>query len=818
VRNTNKNWKYLSGVAKYYLVLVVAWMLPFWACPAFGNSLSAAELAWLEDNGEIVFVSQNSYPPFEFKDSEGNHQGMCIELARWMSTELGFKASFRDMTFIEAQDAILSGEADVLTSLFYSNERDMRFDFSGMTWEVPALIFISAERTDITRLKDLQGKRIAMQRGDYAAEFLKSRGIECEFLLTSTFAEATDCVIEGDADAVIGDQQIVFYHLFSNGLADRVKSVGEPLYIGRNCMGVREGRRELVSILNKGIALAHEQGVFENITRKWVGTQYTRPEPWQHEYTWHLIIALVVVFIFAAIVVISSIRFRQIVARQTHQLLDNAGDVIFLFGLDGRFVFVNEQACRTLGYVRSELLALYVWDVEVGWNREYLDDLLRELNTNLPEMHEGTHRRKDSSTFPVELRIDPFQWKGSDLIFVLARDITRRKQAEAVILQRGRYLTGLNDAAKVLLIPAYSVPFQDFVDKIGPTSEASRVYVFINHSAPDGGLLMSQKAEWCAEGITPEIDNPFLQNLSYDKWLPRWKDTFLRGDIIKGRVKDFPDKEREILESEDIQAILIIPIIVDNELYGFIGFDNCVSEQEWSAVSQTFLRTAASHLAQSIKRTHSDEMVRASLREKEVLLREIHHRVKNNMQVIVSLLRMHSRRIDDTRLRHVFDECRDRVNAMSLIHEALYQSEDLARIDLEVYIRKLGRNLSQVYGASGRGIVLKVEHGSVTLGMDQGIAVGMVICELVSNAFKYAFPAGKGGIVTVSLMELEGNQAELIVQDNGKGLPPEIDIMNSPSLGLDLAVATVVGELGGSIDVERDSGTRFIIHFKCSRT
>ncbi|MGP8331722.1 MAG: PAS domain-containing sensor histidine kinase [Methanosarcinaceae archaeon] len=213
-------------------------------------------------------------------------------------------------------------------------------------------------------------------------------------------------------------------------------------------------------------------------------------------------------------------------------------------------------------------------------------------------------------------------------------------------------------------------------------------------------------------------------------------------------------------------------------------------------------------------RKQAEELLRASLKEKEILLREIHHRVKNNMQVIVSLLRMHSRNINDARLLQVFDDCLCRINAMALVHEALYLSNDLARIDFAVYLKKLCHNLSQMYGAYGKGIKVTIELCNVTLNMDQGIALGMVISELVSNAFKHAFLPDKRGSVSVSLSCLEGKDVELIIKDDGKGLPPEIDILNTRSLGLRLAVAAITRELGGSIKVERNGGTRFIIHFK----
>jgi len=154
---------------------------------------------------------------------------------------------------------------------------------------------------------------------------------------------------------------------------------------------------------------------------------------------------------------------------------------------------------------------------------------------------------------------------------------------------------------------------------------------------------------------------------------------------------------------------------------------------------------------------------------------------------------------------------------MSLIHESLYQSDDLARIDFKVYLEKLCRNLGQAYGASRKGIVLKVEECSVTLDMDQGIAIGMVIAELISNAFKHAFPLGNGGNVSINLSELDEKNVQLIISDDGEGMPPHIDIMNSQSLGLQLAVAAVKRELGGSIEVERDCGTRFSICFRYKR-
>ncbi len=170
--------------------------------------------------------------------------------------------------------------------------------------------------------------------------------------------------------------------------------------------------------------------------------------------------------------------------------------------------------------------------------------------------------------------------------------------------------------------------------------------------------------------------------------------------------------------------------------------------------------------------------------------------------------------MDDTRLGKVLDDCQARISAMSLIHEALYQSEKLAKIDFKNYLKKLCHNLSLAHGASHKGIVVTVKQCNIILNIDQGIVLGMIIAELISNSFKYAFDKDQGGNIWVTLSNVNGDSVELIIQDDGKGIPMEIDIHNSPSLGLKLVVAAVTRELGGNINVEQNSGTRFVICFK----
>ena len=200
---------------------------------------------------------------------------------------------------------------------------------------------------------------------------------------------------------------------------------------------------------------------------------------------------------------------------------------------------------------------------------------------------------------------------GDDAFRHYAIDVTELKQAEEKLRQRENYLSALNRVKKLLLVPESEHTLQQVVDILGPASLASRTYIFINHADDNGKLLMSQNAEYCAEGIASEIENPKLQNLAYDEFFKRWHRTLSHGDIISGNITYFPQVEKEFLELQGIKAILIIPIMTEEKFNGFIGFDNCLSERAWDAVEQNFLQAAANDLGQFIERNRSQQRLEA---------------------------------------------------------------------------------------------------------------------------------------------------------------------------------------------------------------
>ncbi len=209
---------------------------------------------------------------------------------------------------------------------------------------------------------------------------------------------------------------------------------------------------------------------------------------------------------------------------------------------------------------------------------------------------------------------------------------------------------------------------------------------------------------------------------------------------------------------------------------------------------------------------HAEKQIMESLNEKEILLREIHHRVKNNMQIISSLLRLQSRSIKDKKMSEMFKQSQSRIRSMALIHETLYKSEDMARIDFAVYVDRLTTHLFSMYRVELNVVNLKVDLKDVYLDINRAIPCGLIINELVSNSLKHAFPSKEKGEISVKMHKDKRDKYTLIVKDTGMDFPDRIDFQNPETLGLQI-INDLTNQLGGTIRLEKKAGTTFRIEF-----
>ncbi len=286
----------------------------------------------------------------------------------------------------------------------------------------------------------------------------------------------------------------------------------------------------------------------------------------------------------------------------------------------------------------------------------------------------------------------------------------------------------------------------------------------------------------------------------------------------EGEFKDNPKVQRMGLKS-----VLCLPLIKQSKLIGILYLENRLSDSVFTPEKTEMTELLTSQAAISFENARllddmrqAEDRIKASLNEKEVLLKEIHHRVKNNLQVIYSLLRLQSTHIKDKHDVEIFKESQNRVRSMAFVHEKLCQSEDLAMIDFAEYTRKLITSLFHSYAAYPETITLEINADDVFLGIDNAIPCGLIINELVSNCLKHAFPKGKKGKIRVELRSDRdlhaGDKFILTLSDNGIGFPKGLDFRKADTLGLQL-VTTLVKQLKGTIELDRDGGTEFKIAF-----
>ena len=212
------------------------------------------------------------------------------------------------------------------------------------------------------------------------------------------------------------------------------------------------------------------------------------------------------------------------------------------------------------------------------------------------------------------------------------------------------------------------------------------------------------------------------------------------------------------------------------------------------------------------KRREKEKELEDQLKEKEVLLQEVHHRVKNNLQVIVSMLNLQSHSIDDIEVKTLIYEMQNRVRSMALVHDNIFKSKSFTEINFPIYIQRLTNDLFQNYSIDSKLIKLKIECDDITFDISKAISLGLILNEIISNSLKFAFPKGKKGEVRVSLLKKKNDMVELIVSDNGIGLKGKVDFDNAGSLGL-LLIDTLSHQIDAEMIFDQTNGTKYLFNF-----
>ncbi len=475
---------------------------------------------------------------------------------------------------------------------------------------------------------------------------------------------------------------------------------------------------------------------------------------------------------------------------KTQFAVDHAGDEIFWADKSGRFVYVNENGARSLGYSAKELLGMSVFDVDVDHAAKSWSGMLNQLAATGPITIETRHRTRAGSLVPKEILINLVNTSDGLLVFGSGRDISERKRHEAVLrslLDETAAVTGQEffHALAGQLVSLLAVP----AALVGEHLDTDPPQVRPLALAQDGGLL-------------DEHDFPLEHSPGRD--IP--PDGHLL--IPEGTHTRYPDNP--YLRRMGIEGYLAVPLLnTEGEKIGHLSIMSRRTMRADPTLVAT-MRLFAQRAAAELLRLRAERDMLASLREKEVLLKEIHHRVKNNMQIVSSLLSLQAREVDDPAMLDLLAESRTRILSMALVHEDLYQSDNLAQVDFRHYLERLAeRTRSGIAGASR--VTFELTLDELSLAVDQAIPLGLLCNELFTNALKHAFPGGGEGTVRVDLRREDGT-AVITVRDNGRGLPPGYVPGEGTTLGVQL-VWSLAEQLQGKAEAWNDGGAVFAVRF-----
>ncbi|HEX4231979.1 MAG TPA: chemotaxis protein CheB [Bryobacteraceae bacterium] len=456
---------------------------------------------------------------------------------------------------------------------------------------------------------------------------------------------------------------------------------------------------------------------------------------------------------------------REEAEERYHRLFETAKDGMLLFDAETeKLTDVNPFVLELTGYGRERLVGCRINEMEVFRDAGEARNTIGEAKSHEIVRHEDIPLLTiDRKRIEVELVANRYSVGGQEVVQVNIRDVTRRNQAV-----RARQETEERFRLLVDSVRDYALFQMDLNGRITSWNSGAERMLGYSESEIVGGLG--------ARVFTPE-------------------------DLESGE----PEKELEMVRRTGKSEAERWQVRKDGARFFASGVLTTVQDEAGH------LRGFAKVMRDITERRTAEEQIRASLREKEILLKEIHHRVKNNLQMIASLLSLQTEYLGHSKTVDLLEDMKGRVRSIAAIHEMLYGSADLSRIDFAGYLNALAKDLLSFYsGAAGR-VDLNIHSEPEFLEITQAVPCGLLVNELLTNSLKHAFPDRRAGAIKVTF-SCPADECRLVISDDGIGLPPELDPQNSASMGFQL-VMLLVQQLKGTLTIDRGSGTRSNITF-----
>jgi PAS domain S-box-containing protein len=529
-------------------------------------------------------------------------------------------------------------------------------------------------------------------------------------------------------------------------------------------------------------------------------------------------------------------------------LLDQVNNAVITTDLQGNITYWNKFAESLYQWTAEEVIGKNISETVVPGNKI---DVMLDVMANIKKVghYDGEFRvqRKDGTTFPASYTFGVLSNTDSEItgLVGVSVDITERIQAEEKLLVKDILLGGVSVATNILITEAdLNCAIDQTLELLGTAVGADRVCIFENHDFRKGWYLTSMRHEWARDFAISQKHNPDLQDLSYHPALSRWYDMLSSGHSIKGLIREFPESERAILEPQNIKSLLIIPITVKGQFWGFICFDDCHSDRVWAGVEASILQAAAASIGGAIARRHTEDELRkakeiaeSAVRAKSDFLANMSHEIRTPMNAVIGLVDLLLETDQTLEQRNYLETIRSSGDSLlSIINDILdFSKIDSGMMEMESQPFELNRCVEDSLNLV-RTIASK-KSLSLTYTLDQTVPhtimgdpgrLQQILANLLSNAVKFT---DKGAIsVSVSSQKLDGicHGIHFEVKDTGIGIPedkmsrlfqPFTQVDSSTTrkyggTGLGLAISKKLVEMmGGKIWAESELGKGSTVHF-----
>jgi len=491
---------------------------------------------------------------------------------------------------------------------------------------------------------------------------------------------------------------------------------------------------------------------------------------------------------------------------------DTMNIMAFVGDENRKIIYVNNKVEERLAYRKEEVIGKTIRDLGIIIDDEKNSYIEKEIQKNgRVENIEAKYKKKNGEEGHGLIFGETIETGDKKFVLNIMVDITKEIKTAHAIEYKNEFLYILIKIFFRSINYSYDES-ENFIDDslatIGKFVEADRVYIFDYDFKNE---TTSNTYEWCRNGIEPQIE--YLQDIPIDI-IYSWFKIHKKGKIIRiPEVSSYKseDKVKEILESQNIKSILSVPMFDNGECIGFVGFDSVINQKKYKHNEIHLLKLFAQALVDIRKKEKKEKELINTIEEKSILMREIHHRVKNNLQLVTSLLFLQSTYIEDDKVKKVLKDTENRVRSMAILHEKIYRTKEISNINLKEYIEEIIKELLISY-KTDKKIKLYADIKDVDLNIDKAINCGLIVNELITNSIQHAFNDIEKGKIKIKILQ-EADEVFINISDDGSGFREDYEDVKTKSLGLQI-VESLVKQLKGTIKKENSHGTKFTIQFK----